>query len=66
MAPDTDKTREQQASDAVASRDAARPRKAYVAPELVEYGSVAKLTQAGGQTVTDFLVWRRMGMGMCL
>jgi hypothetical protein len=26
----------------------------YVAPELVEHGTVAKLTQTGGQTVQDF------------
>ena len=28
-------------------------KKAYCAPKLVEYGSVAKLTQNGGATVTD-------------
>jgi hypothetical protein len=29
------------------------PKKAYTAPRLVEYGSVAKLTQTGGVTVKD-------------
>jgi len=29
------------------------PKKAYTAPRLVEYGSVAKLTQTGGITVKD-------------
>ena len=38
-------------------------RRAYVAPELIEYGSVAKLTQTGGRTTVDFLFnLRRMGM----
>lgn len=36
------------------------PRKAYAAPRLVEYGSVAKLTQTGGVTVQDLGVMRRM------
>ena len=40
--------------------DAGGQRRTYVAPELVEYGTVAKLTQAGGQTVADFFTWRRM------
>ena len=39
--------------------------RAYVAPELVEYGSVAKLTQTGGRTSVDFLFnLRRMATGM--
>jgi hypothetical protein len=46
--------------------DSSTPRRAYTTPELIEYGTVAKLTQAGGQTVQDFFAWRRMGMGMCL
>lgn len=29
--------------------------KPYVAPELVEYGTVAKLTQTGGSTTIDFV-----------
>ena len=38
-------------------------RRAYVAPELVEYGSIATLTQTGGRTTVDFLFnLRRMGM----
>jgi hypothetical protein len=40
--------------------DGATARQAYVAPELVEYGTVAKLTQTGGQTVQDFFTFRRM------
>ena len=28
-------------------------RRAYVTPELVEYGTLAKLTQAGGGTIAD-------------
>jgi len=39
-----------------------RSRRPYVAPELVEYGTVAKLTQTGGTTNTDFAFnLRRMG-----
>jgi hypothetical protein len=42
--------------------DAAPPRKGYVAPALVEYGTVAKLTQTGGMTTIDFFFGlRRMG-----
>ncbi|HET7221132.1 MAG TPA: lasso RiPP family leader peptide-containing protein [Vicinamibacterales bacterium] len=29
-------------------------RRAYVAPQLIEYGTVAKLTQTGGVTEADF------------
>jgi hypothetical protein len=35
-------------------------RRPYVAPELVEYGSVAKLTQTGGATFNDFMGMMRM------
>ena len=35
-------------------------RRAYVAPVLVEYGTVAKLTQTGGGSVTDFGAMMRM------
>ncbi len=42
--------------------DKGSARRQYVSPELVEYGTVAKLTQAGGQTVQDFFAWRRMSM----
>ena len=39
-----------------------RERQIYVPPRLVEYGSVAKLTQTGGMTTVDFLFnLRRMG-----
>ena len=39
-------------------------RRPYVAPELIEYGTVAKLTQTGGRTTVDFLFnLRRMGSG---
>ncbi len=40
--------------------DRATARRPYVTPELVEYGTVAKLTQTGGQTVQDFFTFRRM------
>ena len=30
-----------------------RPKKAYVAPKLVEYGSIAKLTQTSSTTKAD-------------
>jgi hypothetical protein len=36
-------------------------RRTYVAPALVEYGSVAKLTQTGGMTGNDFFIFRQMG-----
>lgn len=31
-----------------------KPRRAYVAPELIEYGTVAKLTQGNNGSVSDF------------
>jgi hypothetical protein len=38
-------------------------KRTYVPPALVEYGTVAKLTQTGGMTSTDFFFGlRRMGM----
>jgi hypothetical protein len=40
--------------------DGALARRPYVTPELIEYGTVAKLTQTGGQTVSDFFAFRRM------
>jgi hypothetical protein len=43
------------------SEEGSRPRRPYAAPELIEYGTVAKLTQTGGQTAHDSLVWNRMG-----
>ena len=43
-------------------------RRPYLAPELVEYGSVAKLTQTGGRTSVDFLFNLRQmsNMGMTM
>jgi len=41
--------------------DGSRPRRPYATPELIEYGTVAKLTQTGGETAHDSLVWNRMG-----
>ena len=39
-------------------------RRPYVTPELIEYGTVAKLTQTGGRTTVDFLFnLRRMASG---
>ena len=35
-------------------------RRAYVAPELIEYGTVAKLTQTGSGSVADFTGMMRM------
>lgn len=50
--PDDTPSRDLQPSPATRAGDS--PRRVYVAPELVEYGSVAKLTQTGGMTSTDF------------
>jgi hypothetical protein len=45
-------------------RDGETTRRPYVAPELIEYGTVAKLTQTGGRTTVDFLFnLRRMSTG---
>jgi len=45
-------------------RDGQPARRRYVAHELVEYGTVAKLTQTGGRTTVDFLFnLRRMPSG---
>jgi hypothetical protein len=49
-----------------ASTEDPKPRRAYAAPELIEYGTVAKLTQTGGQTTFDWFGTRRMGGMMCL
>jgi hypothetical protein len=58
--------RAQRPSDSNPARSDARTRevlRAYLAPKLVEYGSVAKLTQTGGMTAVDFFFnLRRMGM----
>ena len=34
--------------------DAGSMRRTYIAPELIEYGTVAKLTQTGSGSVFDF------------
>lgn len=35
--------------------EAGHVRRAYAAPELVEYGTVAKLTQTGSGSIFDFI-----------
>jgi hypothetical protein len=35
--------------------EAGHVRRAYAAPELVEYGTVAKLTQTGSGSIVDFV-----------
>jgi hypothetical protein len=40
--------------------EAASVRRPYAAPELVEYGTVAKLTQSGTGSINDFLGMMRM------
>ena len=52
----------EQNSDRRAAGDvvAERARRPYARPELIEYGTVAKLTQTGGVTVADFSGMRRM------
>jgi hypothetical protein len=53
----------QEPEDGKRSGDDAPGKRSYVPPELVEYGNVAKLTQTGGMTSTDFFFnLRRMGM----
>lgn len=43
-------------------KDAAgSPKKTYAKPRLVEYGSVAKLTQSGGSTTTEGAPRSKMG-----
>jgi hypothetical protein len=37
----------------VAARPGGQAKKAYIAPSLVEYGSIEKLTQTGNGTGTD-------------
>lgn len=53
-------TNERAQHDRSPANQAAPTRKKYVPPELIDYGTVAKLTQTGGQTVTDFIWFRRM------
>jgi hypothetical protein len=40
--------------------ESGRARRTYVAPELIEYGTVAKLTQAGSGSLADFGMMRMM------
>lgn len=48
-------------SDGARSPDEPRAkRRPYVAPELIEYGTVAKLTQTGGNTTNDAAGMMRM------
>jgi hypothetical protein len=50
------------------STDEAKPtrdRRPWETPQLIEYGSVAKLTQSGGSTAKETGVPSR-GMAMCL
>ena len=51
--------------DGRAPVEAAPGRRAYATPALVEYGTVAKLTQTGSGSVADFFGMRRMMMA-CL
>jgi hypothetical protein len=41
--------------DRWAPDDTPRVRRPYTAPELVEYGTVAKLTQTGSGSIVDFV-----------
>ena len=50
--------------DTHARDDARGERRPYVSPELVEYGTVAKLTQTGGGSVMEF--GSMMRMMLCL
>ena len=58
MADPRDGTRR---DDDSAANDPASQRRPYVPPELVEYGTVAKLTQSGGATTKDLGSMQRMG-----
>ena len=40
--------------------ESGRGRRAYVSPELIDYGTVAKLTQSGSGSVADFFGMMRM------
>lgn len=40
--------------DESARKEVEVSRRAYVPPQLVEYGNVAKLTETGGMTTIDF------------
>jgi len=45
--------REGHPASPAADRPKERGRRAYSSPKLVEYGSVAKLTQSGGSTMDE-------------
>lgn len=47
-------SRESQRSDRSDPVRAEPGRRPYVAPELIEYGSIAKLTRSGSITIKDF------------
>jgi hypothetical protein len=51
---------DEQDNDRRAPIEAATRRRVYAAPALVEYGTVAKLTQTGSGSVADFFGMRRM------
>ena len=51
---DSMKSKNSSPTDADSSGDKLVPRKPYQSPELVEYGSVAKLTQGTLSTSNDF------------
>jgi hypothetical protein len=50
--------------DRLAPGDARNTRRPYAAPELVEYGTVAKLTQGNSGSLSDF--GGTMAMKICL
>ena len=51
---ETERHDDRQAPGSTLGVDAGAVRRPYAAPELVEYGTVAKLTQTGGGSVFDF------------
>ena len=57
----TDHRDENPKHGASGANDSVKSRRTYVAPELVEYGTVAKLTQGGGVTVMELIVLMQMG-----
>ena len=52
------------AADRLEPDESGRVRRAYVVPALIEYGTVAKLTQTGSGSIADF--FGRMRMMVCL
>ena len=53
-------------SPAIEDGKAAPDRRRWETPQLIEYGSVAKLTQSGGSSVTEAGVPAQMMMTGCL